>query len=179
MLFFNRPSALIAAAALLAISATACGQAAKSSTPTALTASPSDFDGQSVSVSGTAKSPATRKTRRGQMLTFQLCDTQCVSVVEFRGADATAPDATVAEGSTQSVTGTFHASFGRMRRMTNVIVVGGRPGGGGGAGGAAAGGGNAGGATNAGSDSTNSATNASSDSSNSATNAAAPEASPT
>jgi hypothetical protein len=164
MLFFNKPSALIAAAALLAISATACGQAAKASTPSALAASPSDFDGQSVSVSGTAKSPATRKTRRGQMLTFQLCDTQCINVVEF-GSGA---DATVAEGSTQSLTGTFHENFGRMRRMTNVLIVGGRPGGGAGAGN---GGGamNAGGATNAGSDTTT----------NSATNSAAPEASPT
>jgi cytochrome c-type biogenesis protein CcmE len=133
MLFFNKP-AIIAAVALVAVTATACGQAAKAATPSALSASPSDFDGQSVSVSGTAKSPATRKTRRGQMLTFQLCDTQCISVVEF-GSGA---DATVAEGSTQSVTGTFHESFGRMRRLTNVVVVGGRPGGGGGGAGAPA-----------------------------------------
>ena len=124
MLFFNR-SIVVAAAVLLALSATACGKSAQSAAPSAIAASPSTYDGQSVSVSGTAKSPATRKTRRGQVLTFQLCDTQCINVVEFGDAAA----AGVTEGQTVSVTGSFHASFGRVRHMENVVLVGGRPGG--------------------------------------------------
>jgi hypothetical protein len=113
------------AAVLLAFVTTGCGQSAQSAAPSALAQSPSTYDGQSVSVSGTAKGPKTRKTRRGQLVTFQLCDAACINVVEFG-------DASVSEGATLSLTGTFHESFGRMRRMNNVLVVGGRPGGGGG-----------------------------------------------
>jgi len=61
------------------------------------------------------------------MLRFQLCDAQCINVVEFGDAAA----AGVTEGQTVSVTGSFHATFGRVRQMENVLVVGGRPGGGG------------------------------------------------
>jgi len=129
-----------AATLLVALGAAACGQGAKSATPSSLSESPSDFDGQSVSVAGTAKSPAVRKTRRGQLLTFQLCDSACINVVEFGDA------ATVSEGATVNLTGTFHESFGRMRRMNNVLVVGGRPGGYGGGAGAPGGSGGPGGA---------------------------------
>jgi cytochrome c-type biogenesis protein CcmE len=111
-----------AASAVVLAAVTACSQSAQSATPSALSQSPSTYDGQSVSVSGTAKDPKTRKTRRGQMLAFQLCDSACINVVEFG-------DATVSEGATVSLTGTFHETFGRIRRMSNVLVVGGRPGG--------------------------------------------------
>ena len=127
MLFFNKSAATAAIAVLLALSATACGKSAQSATPSAIVGSPSTYDGQSVSVSGTAKSPATRTTKRGQVLTFQLCDTQCVNVREFGDAAA----AGVSEGQTVSVTGTFHATFGRAN-MQNVVLVGSRPSGGGG-----------------------------------------------
>lgn len=111
-------------AALLAVAlTTACGGGAQSATPSSLAASPTTFDGTTVSVSGTVKAPHTRKTRRGTALMYQLCDSACINVFQF-GADAT----TVAEGSTASVTGTFHASFGRVRQITNVLVVGGRGG---------------------------------------------------
>jgi cytochrome c-type biogenesis protein CcmE len=123
-----------AAALVLAFAVTGCGQSAKSATPSALAQSPSDYDGQSVSVGGTAKSPAVRKTKRGHLLTFQLCDSACINVVEFGDA------ATVDDGATVSLTGTFHETFGRMRRMNNVLVVGGRPGGYGGGGGGTTGG---------------------------------------
>jgi cytochrome c-type biogenesis protein CcmE len=128
MLFFKRSTGAAMTAVLLALSATACGKSAQSAAPSAIVAAPSTYDGQSVSVSGTAKSPKTRTTKRGQVLTFQLCDTQCVNVVEFGDAAA----AGVTEGQTVSVTGSFHASFGRVRHMENVVLVGGRPGGGGG-----------------------------------------------
>ena len=67
------------------------------------------------------------------MLMFQLCDTQCINVVEFGDAAA----AGVTEGQAVSVTGSFHATFGRVRQTENVLVVGGRPGGGGAGGGGA------------------------------------------
>lgn len=107
-----------AAAALLSLSA--CGSA-KTVTPSALAAGSSTYDAESVSVSGTVKNPHQRTTRRGHLLAYQLCDTACVNVVQFG-------DATVDDGSTASVTGTFHASFGRVRQIQNVIVVGGRGG---------------------------------------------------
>ena len=115
-----RARLLLAGAALLAVTV-ACGGGAKSATPSQLVASASDFDGQSVSVSGTAKGPHTRKGRRGMVLIYQLCDTQCVNVLQF-GADAS----TVTDGSTVSVTGMFRQSAGRVQKMENVILVGGR-----------------------------------------------------
>jgi hypothetical protein len=107
-----------AAAAAALLSVTACGSA-KTVTPSALAAGSSTYDGESVNVSGTVKNPHQRATRRGHLLAYQLCDTACVNVVQFG-------DATVDDGSTASVTGTFHASFGRIRQIQNVIVVGGR-----------------------------------------------------
>jgi hypothetical protein len=98
---------------------TACGGGAKAVTPSALAASPATYDGASVSVSGTAKDPRTRTTKRGHLVFYQLCDTACVNVVQFG-------DATVTDGSSVSVTGMFRASFGRVKRIENVVVVGGR-----------------------------------------------------
>lgn len=97
----------------------ACGGGAKTVTPSALAASPATYDGESVNVSGTAKDPRTRETRRGQLVIYQLCDSACVHVVQFG-------DATVTAGSPVSVTGMFRASFGRVKRIENVVVVGGR-----------------------------------------------------
>jgi hypothetical protein len=101
--------------------ATACGNGSKAVTPSALLASPATYDGESVSVSGTAKDPRTRQTRRGRLLLYQLCDAACINVVQFG-------DANVNDGSSASVTGTFHATFGRVRHISNVVVVGGRRG---------------------------------------------------
>ena len=97
----------------------ACGGGAKTVTPSALAASPATYDGESVSVSGTAKDPQTRTTKRGHLVLYQLCDTACVHVVQFG-------DATVTDGSAVSVTGMFRASFGRVKHIENVVVVGGR-----------------------------------------------------
>ncbi|MGA8532793.1 MAG: hypothetical protein WB615_01650 [Candidatus Tumulicola sp.] len=103
----------------IALTAAACGAGAKTATPSALASAPSTYDGEPVNVSGTAKNPHTRHTRRGQLLLYQLCDASCVNVVQFGSAG-------VDEGSTVSVTGTFHATFGRVRQISNVVVVGGR-----------------------------------------------------
>jgi hypothetical protein len=95
-----------------------CGGGAKSATPSQLSTNAADYDGQSVSVSGTAKDPHTRTTKRGQMVRYQLCDTACINVVQFG-------DTNVADGSKQSVTGFFRQSFGRIHKYSNVLIVGG------------------------------------------------------
>jgi hypothetical protein len=107
------------AAILLALLATGCGHAAQSVAPSALAASPSTYDGQDVSVSGTAKDPTARQMRRGTATVYQLCDNSCITVLQFGTAN-------VSDGAQTSVTGRFHAAFGRLFRMTNVLVVGGR-----------------------------------------------------
>jgi hypothetical protein len=127
----------LAAAALLAtsLSLAACGgSSAASATPSALASSPSTYDGQSVSVNGTAKNPHARKMKRGGVAyMYQLCDAQCINVIQF-GANP------VTDGTSIAVTGTFHATFGRVHQQNNVLVVGGRAGGWrGGAGGGAEG----------------------------------------
>lgn len=102
-------------ASVLALAA--CGGGAKSATPTQLSTSAADYDGQSVSVSGTAKDPHVRTTKRGQMVRYQLCDSACINVVQFG-------DTSVADGTQVTVTGSFHQSFGRVRKYSNVVVVG-------------------------------------------------------
>jgi hypothetical protein len=64
----------------------------------------------------------THDTPRGTMSRYQVCDSQCVNVVQFSAAPA--------EGQTQTVTGRFRAKLDRGRfQATDVIFVGG-PGGG-------------------------------------------------
>jgi len=98
----------------------ACGGGAKTATPSELVAGAATYDGTAVSVSGTAKDPHARKTRRGQILLYKLCDENCINVVQFGEAAA------VEDGASVSVTGTFHQSFGRIRKTDDVLVVGGR-----------------------------------------------------
>jgi hypothetical protein len=110
--------ALMAAAALTV----ACGHTSQSVAPSALTANPSNYDGQSVTVSGTAKNPTARQTRRGTATVYQLCDSACINVIEFANPN-------VSDGSQVTVSGHFRASFGREHTMSNVLIVGGRMGG--------------------------------------------------
>lgn len=113
------PAALVAALLLAS-----CGGGAKQVTPSALASDAATYDGQSVSVSGTAKNPHTRKTRRGSAVMYDLCDTQCIHVFQFGNTSVT-------DGSAVTVTGMFRQSFGRIRQISNVLLVGGRrPGGG-------------------------------------------------
>jgi hypothetical protein len=107
--------ALIVAVALTV----ACGHTSQSVAPSALAANPSDYDGQSVTVSGTAKNPTARQMRRGTATVYQLCDTACINVVQFDNPN-------VSDGSQVTVSGHFRASFGREHAMSNVLVVGGR-----------------------------------------------------
>lgn len=87
--------------------------------PSAVVSAASTYDTKTVTVTGTAKNVKTRTGQRGPITSYQLCDTQCVNVVQFGTA-------TVAEGSTQTVTGEFRASVSRgQMTMTNVIMAGG------------------------------------------------------
>jgi hypothetical protein len=99
----------------------ACGHSAQTVAPSGLSADPSTYDGQDVTVSGTAKSLGTRQTRRGTATTYQLCDTACSNVIQFGSTS-------VAEGGSVTVTGRFRASFGRQTTIKDVLVVGGRQG---------------------------------------------------
>jgi hypothetical protein len=99
--------------------AAGCGHNSQTVAPSALTANPSSYDEQDITVSGTAKNPMTRQTPRGTFTRYQLCDTACINVVAFG-------ESSVAAGSQQTVTGRFHATFGHRRVFSNVLVVGGR-----------------------------------------------------
>ena len=94
--------------------------------PSALAANPADYDGQSVTVSGTAKNPTAMQMRRGTATTYQLCDSACITVIAFG-------DTNISDGSQVTTSGRFRASFGRKQMMTNVLIVGGRMRGSGGA----------------------------------------------
>ena len=87
--------------------------------PSAIVASPSTYDGQTVTVSGTVSNYKTHQsTAGGEVARFDLCDSKCVVVI-----DRTAQ--THADNSTATVTGKFHASLQRPKTtLTNVITVG-------------------------------------------------------
>ena len=103
----------------LSIMLASCGHSGESVAPSALASSPSNYDDQDVTVSGTAKNPTTRQMRHGTATLYQLCDNSCINVVQFG-------DANVTNGTSVTVSGRFHASFGRRRVISNVLVVGGR-----------------------------------------------------
>jgi cytochrome c-type biogenesis protein CcmE len=85
--------------------------------PSAVVGSASTYDNQTVTVAGTVKGVTSQNTPRGTMTRYQVCDSQCVNVVQFAG---TAP----AEGSSQSVTGRFRASVNHGKfQATNVILI--------------------------------------------------------
>jgi formylmethanofuran dehydrogenase subunit C len=118
--FRPRPVLIVAIASLL-FSSVACGHASQPVAPSALASNPAGYDGQDVTVTGTAKNPTTRLMRRGTDTIYQLCDNACINVVQFG-------DTNVAEGGQVTVSGRFHTSFGRRMTMSNVLVVGGRMG---------------------------------------------------
>lgn len=116
------PAAMTRIAVVAAITfAAACGHSSQAVAPSAIAANPSNYDGQSITVSGKVRNARTRQMRFGTAAMYQLCDTACINVVQF-GSES------VTDGSQSTVTGNFRASFGRQRIMTNVLVVGGRSG---------------------------------------------------
>lgn len=111
-------AAITRAAFLAALASTvACGHTSQVA-PSALAANPADYDGQSVTVSGTVKNPTAMQTRRGTATTYKLCDTAYITVIAFG-------DTNVSDGSQVTTSGRFRASFGRKQMMTNVLIVGG------------------------------------------------------
>ncbi len=107
---------------LAAVASTvACAHTSQSVAPSALAANPANYDGQSVTVSGTVKNPTARETRRGTATAYQLCDNACINVIEFDNTN-------VSDGSQVTVSGRFRASFGRQQTITNVLLVGGHMG---------------------------------------------------
>lgn len=105
------------AAALAAITILAACGGAKPATTAQLAGNASSFDKATVTVSGTAKAPATRETPRGNVVRYELCDGACINVVQFG-------DVSVTDGSKVTVSGTFHATFGRRTPINDVLVVG-------------------------------------------------------
>jgi hypothetical protein len=80
-----------------------CGHAKSGIAPSALVGNSSNYDGQTVTVSGTVKGAGTAEGRRGMMTRYQLCDNDCINVVQFGNAK-------VSDGSQLTLTGRFHAA---------------------------------------------------------------------
>lgn len=86
--------------------------------PSTIVASPSTYDGKSVTVTGKVGSFQTSSTPMGTVAGFQLCDAKCVVVIDKTNTAH-------ANGSMATVTGTFHASFkGPRKTFTNAVVIG-------------------------------------------------------
>ncbi len=88
-------------------------------TPSAILSSTQSNDGQAVTVDGKVKEFITKQTRRfGTVSMYQICDQQCINVVDRSGGTQT-------NDSTVTVRGTFHTSLKAPHKtFTNVVVVG-------------------------------------------------------
>ena len=87
-------------------------------TPSAILATPSSYDGKSVTVTGTVKGFQTSSTPMGTVAGFQLCDSKCIVVIDKSNQSRS-------NGATATVSGTFHATFkGPRKTFTNAVVVG-------------------------------------------------------
>ena len=82
-------TALLAALPIVAAAATIV--------PSAIVASPSTYDGQTVTVSGTVSNFMSKSTAMGKFSDFQLCDSKCITVLDKTSQ-------THANGSTATVT---------------------------------------------------------------------------
>jgi hypothetical protein len=108
-----RRLALFAAFVLAATSAAIAASLA----PSAIVASPSTFDGKTVTVTGKVSSFQTSSTMMGPVAGYQLCDAKCVVVIDESNHAQT-------NGSQATVTGTFHATFkGPRKSFTNAVVI--------------------------------------------------------
>lgn len=101
---------------LLAIAPIAAAAAALS--PSALVAGASSYDGKTVTVTGKVSSFQTSSTMMGTVAGFQLCDSKCVVVIDQTNHARS-------NGSTATVTGTFHVTFkGPRKTFSNAVVIG-------------------------------------------------------
>jgi hypothetical protein len=87
--------------------------------PSALVASPSTYDGQTLTVTGTVQNFMSKKTAMGQFSGYQLCDAKCINVIDKTNQQHS-------NGSTATVSGVFHASFkGPHKTWSNALLIGG------------------------------------------------------
>jgi len=104
-------------ALLLGIAPIAAAAAALS--PSTIVASASSYDGKTVTATGKVGNFQTSNTMRGTVAGFQLCDSKCVVVIDETNHARS-------NGSTATVTGTFHTTFkGPRKSFNNAIVIGG------------------------------------------------------
>lgn len=86
--------------------------------PSALIASPSSYDGQTVSVTGTVQNFMSKNTAMGKWTGYQLCDAKCINVIDKTSQQHS-------NGSTATVTGVFHATFkGPHKTWNNALEIG-------------------------------------------------------
>ncbi|HEY6326285.1 MAG TPA: hypothetical protein VIW73_07230 [Candidatus Cybelea sp.] len=106
----------LAFTALLAIAPIAAAAAGLS--PSALIAGASSYDGKSVTVTGKVSNFQTSSTMMGTVAGFQLCDSKCIVVIDQSNHARS-------NGSTATVTGTFHVTFkGPRKTFNNAVVIG-------------------------------------------------------
>ena len=85
--------------------------------PSALVADPASYDGKAVTVAGTVSNFQTSNTMAGKVAGFQLCDSKCIVVIDKTNQAHS-------NGSTATVTGTFHVSFsGPRKTFKNAVVI--------------------------------------------------------
>jgi hypothetical protein len=86
--------------------------------PSAMAGNPSNFDGKTVTATGTVKGFQTSSTMMGTVAGYQLCDSmKCIVVIDESNHAQT-------NGKTATVTGTFHATFkGPRKTFTNALVM--------------------------------------------------------
>lgn len=106
---------LAALLAALPVTATAYPTVA----PSALVASSSTYDGQTVTVTGTVQNFMSKTTAMGHFSGYQLCDTKCINVIDKTNQQHS-------NGTTATVTGMFHASFKAPHKTwSNALLIGG------------------------------------------------------
>jgi hypothetical protein len=85
--------------------------------PSTILASPSTYEGKTVTVAGKVANFQTSKTMMGTVTAFQLCDSKCVLVIDETNASKHA------NGDQATATGTFQSTFKGPRRTFNNVVV--------------------------------------------------------
>ena len=86
--------------------------------PSVIVATPSSYDGHTLTVTGTVSEFKTKDTAMGDFTKFSLCDSKCILVVDKTSQPH-------ADSTSATVTGTFHESYkGPKKQWTNVLTIG-------------------------------------------------------
>ncbi len=92
--------------------------AAATLSPSTIVATPSSYDGKTVTVTGKVGNFQTSSTMMGTVAGFQLCDSKCVVVIDQTNHARS-------NGSAATVTGTFHTTFkGPHKTFNDAVVIG-------------------------------------------------------